>query len=54
MYDFKFGQNGHFSKKETNQKNRVFFMPHALCQSGYPFGQCGHFSSFKSFENHDL
>jgi len=37
--------------KNTNQKNHVFFMTHSFNQSEHPFGQCGHFSKVKHFEN---
>jgi hypothetical protein len=53
MYNLTFGQNNHFSKK-TNQKNLVFFMPHAFNQSEHPRGQCEHFSQAEPFENHDF
>jgi hypothetical protein len=37
--------------KRTNQKNRVFFMPHALNQSeSHSFGQCRHFNQVEPFE----
>jgi hypothetical protein len=38
------------SVKRTNQKNHVFFMPHAFNQSEPHFGQCGHFSQGEPFE----
>jgi hypothetical protein len=49
MYDLKFGQNGHLTKK-TNQKNHVSFMPFAFSQSKHLFGQCGHFNQIEHFE----
>jgi hypothetical protein len=36
--------------KKTNQKNHMFFMPHAFNQSEHPFGQCGHFNQVEPFE----
>jgi hypothetical protein len=46
MYDLTFGQNS----QKNQQKNHVFFMPHAFSQSGHLFGQCGHFSQVEPFE----
>jgi len=37
------------SIKRTNQKNHVFFMPHAFSQND-PFDQCEHFSQVEPFE----
>jgi len=36
--------------KKTNQKNHVFFMPHAFSKSERAFSQCGHFSQVEPFE----
>jgi len=36
--------------KITNQKNHVFFMPHAFSQIKHPFDQCKHFGQVESFE----
>jgi hypothetical protein len=36
--------------KKTNQKNHVFFTPHAFSQNEHPFGQCGNFSQVETFE----
>jgi hypothetical protein len=35
---------------KTNQKNYVYFMPHAFSQNEHPFGQCRHFNQVKHFE----
>jgi len=35
---------------KTNQKNHVFFMPHAFNRSEHPFGQCEHFNQVEFFE----
>jgi hypothetical protein len=43
MYDLTLGQNGHFSKKKTNQKNHESFIPHV-------FSQNEHFSQVEPFE----
>jgi hypothetical protein len=45
MYDFTFGQNDHF-----NQKNHVYFMPHAFNQNEHSFGQCEHSNQVEPFE----
>jgi hypothetical protein len=49
VYDFALGQNGHFNKK-NQQKNHIFFMPHAFSQSRHIFGQCGHCNKIEPFE----
>jgi hypothetical protein len=49
MYDLKLGQNGRFNEK-NQQKNHVFFMPHAFSQNEHPFGQCEHFNQVEPFE----
>jgi hypothetical protein len=51
MYDLIFGQNGHFNKKNTNQKNHMSLMIYAFSQNEHPFGQCG---DLKLFKNHDI
>jgi hypothetical protein len=38
------------SKKKSNQKNHVSFMPYAFTQSEHRSGQCGHFSQVEHFE----
>jgi hypothetical protein len=35
---------------KTNQKNYVYFMPHAFSQNEHPFGQCRHFNQVEHFE----
>jgi hypothetical protein len=50
MFDLTLGLNHHFSKKTTNQKNHMFFMPHAFSQSGYPLGQSRHLGQVEPFE----
>jgi len=49
MYDLTLGRNGHFSFK-TNQKNHVFFMPHAFNQNRHLFYQCRHFNQVEPFK----
>jgi hypothetical protein len=49
MYNLTLSQNGHFNQK-INQKNYVYFMPHAFSQSEHPFGQCEHFNQVEPFE----
>jgi hypothetical protein len=36
--------------KITNQKNHVFFMPHAFNENKHPFDQYGHFNQVEPFE----
>jgi hypothetical protein len=36
--------------KKTNQKNHVFFMPHAFNQNEHPFSQCEDFNQVEPFE----
>ncbi len=50
MYNLKFGQNGHFNIKKTNQKNHVSFIPFAFNQNRQNLGQCGHFNQIECFE----
>jgi hypothetical protein len=50
MYDLTLGQNDHFNKKKTKQKNHVSFMSHPFSQSEHPFKQCGHFKQVEPFE----
>jgi len=38
------------SVKRINQKNHVFFMPHAFSQNEHIFCQCGHFNQVEPFE----
>jgi hypothetical protein len=40
--------------KNINQKNHVFFIPHAFSQCGHPFGQCGHLIKLNHLKSHDL
>jgi len=53
MYNLTFNQNDHFSLK-NNQKNHVYFMPHAFSQSEHPFAECKHFNQIEHSEKiHD-
>jgi hypothetical protein len=50
MYDSTLGQNGHFNKKKTIQKNHVSSMPHTFNHNRHRFGQCGHWSQVEPFQ----